>query len=39
MAIIRRLDIDGDAKVSFKEFIEGVRPLENFTINKKTKSL
>ena len=34
MAIIRRLDTDGDAQISFKEFYEAIRPLENFTIKK-----
>mgnify|MGYP003706238773 CR=1 FL=1 len=39
MAIIRRMDLDADAKLNLKEFIDGVRPLENFTknaLNKKT---
>ncbi len=34
LGIIRRMDMDGDAKISLKEFVEGVRPLENFTISK-----
>ena len=31
IAIIRRMDLDADAKLNMKEFIDGVRPLENFT--------
>ena len=34
IAIIRRMDMDADAKINLREFIEGIRPLENFTINK-----
>lgn len=37
--MIRRMDMDGDAKINPKEFNEAVRPLESFTINKKTKTL
>jgi hypothetical protein len=33
MAIIRRMDLDADAKLNLKEFIDAVRPLENFTKN------
>ena len=31
LAIIRRMDLDADAKLNLKEFIDAVRPLENFT--------
>jgi len=31
IAIIRRLDLDSDARLSRKEFIDGIMPLENFT--------
>ena len=31
MAIIRRMDLDADAKLNLKEFIDSVRPIENFT--------
>jgi hypothetical protein len=37
VAIIRRMDLDADAKLNFKEFIDGVRPIENFTVHKITK--
>lgn len=30
-AVIRRLDLDADAKLNMREFIDGVRPIENFT--------
>ena len=31
IAIIRRMDLDADAKLSKREFFDGVQPLENFT--------
>ena len=31
IAIIRRMDLDADARLSMKEFMDGVQPLENFT--------
>ena len=31
IAIIRRMDLDADARLSAKEFMDGVSPLENFT--------
>ena len=31
IAIIRRMDLDADARLSQKEFFDGVTPLENFT--------
>jgi len=31
IAIIRRLDLDADARLSQKEFFDGVQPLENYT--------
>ena len=34
LAIIRRMDLDADAKLNMREFIDGVRPLENFTAKK-----
>jgi len=37
LAIIRRMDLDADAKLNMKEFIDGVRPLENFTSKKLAK--
>jgi hypothetical protein len=30
MAIIRRLDLDGDAKLNYREFIDALRPQENY---------
>jgi len=37
IAIIRRIDLDADAKLNFKEFIDAIRPIENFTIKKSIK--
>ena len=34
LAIIRRMDLDADAKLNVKEFIDSVRPIENFTTKK-----
>jgi len=34
LAIIRRMDLDADAKLNMKEFIDGIRPIENFTVKK-----
>lgn len=31
IAIIRRMDLDADARLCMKEFMDGVQPLENFT--------
>ena len=31
ISIIRRFDIDGDAKLSLKEFVSGVLPQEEFS--------
>ena len=31
IAIIRRMDLDADARLSAKEFMDGVSPIENFT--------
>ena len=31
LAIIRRMDLDADAKLNLKEFIDSIRPNENFT--------
>ena len=31
LAIIRRMDLDADAKLNFREFIDAIRPIENFT--------
>lgn len=31
IAIIRRLDLDADARLSKREFFDGIQPLENFT--------
>ena len=31
IAVVRRLDLDADARLSYKEFRDGVLPLENFT--------
>jgi len=31
LAIIRRMDLDADAKLNLKEFIDSIRPIENFT--------
>ena len=30
LAIIRRMDLDGVAKLNFMEFIDALRPLENY---------
>lgn len=38
LAIIRRMDLDADAKLNLREFIDGVRPLENFTAKKFVQS-
>jgi hypothetical protein len=35
LAIIRRMDLDADAKLNIKEFIDSVRPIENFSLLKK----
>jgi hypothetical protein len=37
ISVIRRIDLDADAKLNFKEFIDAIRPIENFTIKKSTK--
>ena len=34
LAIIRRMDLDADAKLNLKEFIDAVRPIDNFTVRK-----
>ena len=39
LAIIRRMDLDADAKLNLKEFIDAVRPLENFTKASSTKKV
>lgn len=39
LAIIRRMDLDADAKLNLKEFIDSVRPNENFTNKKAHKPL
>ena len=31
IAIIRRMDLDADARLSKREFFDGIQPLENFT--------
>lgn len=31
IAIIRRLDLDADARISLNEFKDGLLPFENFT--------
>jgi hypothetical protein len=33
IAIIRRLDLDADARLSKKEFFDGIMPIENYTRN------
>lgn len=33
IAIIRRLDLDADAKLGKKEFFDGIMPIENYTKN------
>lgn len=37
ISIIRRIDLDADAKLNFKEFIDAIRPVETFTVKKSTK--
>ena len=37
IAIIRRVDLDADAKLNFREFIDSIRPIENFTVKKAVK--
>ena len=39
VAIIRRIDLDADAKLNYREFIDAIRPIENFTQKKSKKSL
>ena len=39
ISIIRRMDLDADAKLNLKEFIDAVRPVENFRPKKVIKSL
>ena len=39
ISIIRRMDLDADAKLNLKEFIDAVRPVENFTQKKASKAL
>ena len=39
LAIIRRMDLDADAKLNLKEFIDAIRPLENFTKASSTKKI
>lgn len=31
ISIIRRMDLDADARLNLKEFEDGVRPIENYT--------
>ena len=31
IAIIRRMDLDADARLCMKEFMDGIQPLENYT--------
>ena len=31
IALVRRLDLDSDAKLSRSEFADGIMPIENFT--------
>jgi len=37
VSIIRRMDLDADAKLNFKEFIDAVRPIENYTVKRSIK--
>ena len=37
LATIRRMDLDADAKLNMKEFIDGIRPLNNFSREKVEK--
>ena len=37
ISIIRRMDLDADAKLNFQEFLDAVRPIENFTAKKTIK--
>lgn len=37
ISIIRRIDLDADAKLNFREFIDAIRPFENFTMKKCAK--
>jgi len=30
LAIVRRLDLDGDARLNYREFVDAMRPLENY---------
>jgi len=39
IAVIRRIDLDADAKLNFREFIDAIRPIENFTNKKASKPL
>ena len=38
LAIIRRMDIDADAKLNQKEFTDSIRPNDNFTTRINTKA-
>ena len=39
LAIIRRMDLDADAKLNMREFIDAIRPIEGFTAKKARKSV
>ena len=38
LAIIRRMDLDADAKLNMREFIDAVRPIEGYTQKQARKS-
>lgn len=38
LAIIRRVDLDSDAKLNYKEFLDAVKPLENMAVFKKPRA-
>jgi len=38
IAIIRRMDLDADARLTQKEFIDGIKPMEHFTKSSAVKS-
>ena len=39
LAIIRRMDLDADAKLNLKEFIDAIRPIESFTSKQVSRPL
>ena len=38
LGIIRRIDLDCDAKLNFNEFLDAIRPLEACMVKKRSRS-